>query len=239
MIAPMSSVMNSVLILPLQSSSATALAHSVTEAGYAARFAAAGEAPLDALQRTGALAVLLETELTVPSAFIPSARRSGASVIYFSASLSAYELVTSARRRGISHFPLGGSPATLRAMLDETVAVRQGIADVPDVNPSAIGVARSAVARARALLARSHELIVRSAELRATQRVALATCHRSRDALRNSIMLSTTELREAGMPIDRVLALVHDTIVDNDAAGACAVPWDEARTWCEEAYQVA
>lgn len=120
--------MNSVLILPLRRSAAAALERSVAEAGYAPRFPSPDETPLDALRRTGALAVLLETELPVPSAFITSARREGASVIYFSASLSAYELATSARRRGIAHFPASGSPAVLRALLDETVAMRHGTA---------------------------------------------------------------------------------------------------------------
>lgn len=117
--------MSSVLILSLDIASGALLGRLVEEAGYLPTLVQAGESPLSALERTGARVVLLDAERTVASTFIAAARRLGASVVIFSTELSAYELAASARRNGMSHFPLHGSPEALRALLDAAVALRQ------------------------------------------------------------------------------------------------------------------
>ncbi|MEO7458123.1 MAG: hypothetical protein ABIY52_17830 [Gemmatimonadaceae bacterium] len=159
--------MNTVLILPLDAPSGASLETSVATAGYTPAFALRGESAAHALARTGARAVLLESELAVPSAFIPGARRNGATVIYYSSTLSAYDLASSARRRGVTHFPLNGSAQNLRAMLDDTAAVRESCTLAEEVGPpTQMASARTVVGKANVLLERSRNFVASTAELR-------------------------------------------------------------------------
>jgi hypothetical protein len=229
-----------VLILPLTDDSGAVLERIVSGAGYAPAFAAKGEAPTAAFLRTSAGAVMLDAEASVPSSFGSYVRRTAASLIYFSASLSPYELATYARQRGVAHFPLGGSIQLLQVTLDETLAVRQSIAAAAGPPPSAvIEAARASVARATALLDRSRDVVIRSVELRATQRLKVAAIKQSSELLRRSVFISTVELRDVGLPFDRVLALVHDELARNATTHLGESRFEDVRAWCEEAYRVA
>ena len=231
--------MSTVLILCNNADCASALSLVVHQAGCTPVIGTNGERAQDALDRTQAHVVMVDTELPVGSAFVPSARRSGSLLLYVTSTLSAYELATYARRRGASHFPMTGGARMLRSMIDEAISQRQEFASVVVERPSAVAMrnARSSVSRARALVQRSQRVIESACVLRASNRIAVAVMSNRTEAVEVALRQSIDDLRRGGVTLERTKEILHEEVERARFSRGAVLPvWDAVAGWCEDAF---
>jgi DNA-binding response OmpR family regulator len=229
------------LLLPVDEAGGAALAEVARLAGYEVVLCAAGQDAGVVLAARSPHVLLVDAMRPLGAHVVTDARRAGAVVVYVSQSLDAYELATLARRRGALHFPRGGRPELLRRIVEDALAtarafrVRHTPASLPVREAAAASVARS-----NRLVAQSREVVDTARELRATRWLALAACRAGRDTLRQSVVACARELRDTGVPLERVLTIVRSALEASLAADAHSAPdLEEAATWCVEAYRAA
>lgn len=237
--------MKRVLVLSPDDVAASLLGDTVTAAGFLALRPLGDERPLHALARTAPDVVLLDPDLACPPELPTLAVRTGAAVIYFSLSWSAYDLASYARDRGLAHFArLGGSDA-LRRTVDEALAWQHAVRDKRAfADRPAMAAAIAHVERARQLTYRTREIVADARELRAANRIALAACRMNREVLRDAVVACTRDLRLGGISLDSVIALVTAAVGGTatehpESHDLIAAEMEAAAQWAAEAYRAA
>lgn len=236
--------MRKVLILSSDEVAATLLADTVAAARYTPLRPRGDERLLGALARTAPDVVLLDPDLACPPELLTLSVRTGAAVIFFSLSWSAYDLATYARDRGLAHFSRMGGPDALRHAVEEALAWQQATRDKRLADRPAMAAAIANVARARELTNRTREIVADAKELRAANRIALAACRMNRELLREAVVACTRDLRLGGVSLDSVISLVtaavEGTATDHPASHAVvAAEMEAAARWAAEAYRAA
>jgi hypothetical protein len=216
-------------------------------AGHAAQFRRQGEEPSEAVRHSRPDIVMLDAAYRPATMDSVAAAASdvGAPVVYFAATMTAGELRRIALERRGKYFALPAGPRLLGRVLADAVAHDEHALDVSGASSGRTAVAAAAAAVAHARLLADHAASIRSESiaLRAERDAALAECRRSYANLRDAVIAYTRELRGAGVPPDRTLAMVKDAM-RSDAAGSRSATdvdheLDDAVEWCLQAYYAA
>lgn len=251
--------MSTVLIVPLDPATGERIERLVRLAGYRSVVRPACDIPADddPTRHVDAEVLLVDADAPVPATAVPTARRRGTLVYYFSTRLSPYDLVMHARACGAAHFPFTGGPALFRRLVEDALRPLSSpegalLQRNRELGATVIPTSIDQVAIASQLRDRSREAIALAAELTTMRQLSLAACRASRDALRRSVIACARNMKETGVPRDSAVALVRAMIERSQgspdqlapAAHPAHLPYPahtarDAAEWCDDVYRAA
>lgn len=207
----------------------------VAYAGHRPVYDATAGAAGDSIRRVRPDVAIVDIALplSVVQACLGAADEVGAPTVLVSSSDSAVDLERQARSTHRLYFALPGGPKPLAIVLDRALASR---AAQPEITVAS--TVRS-----------NQNLSIEPALCAALASIARATLHakrtdrRSQAALRAAVTDYARQLSAANVPIDRVVRLVHDVVVDCasvvGAESAMPVLLLESEDWARRAYLAA
>jgi hypothetical protein len=241
----------SVLIIATDESIESLLGELVAFAGHRPIYDPTAGSAGESIRRVRPEVVMLDMTLLpdTAAACLAAARETGAQPILVSSTASAAELESDARRERCLYFPLPGAPRALARVVERALLQRpQRHAlllprrSTQPIHP-AFYAALAQVARARSLGLRVAGARRERTSLRSAVQEAMAETERSRAALRAAVTDYARQLRQAEVPLDRILKHVQDAIADCAVVvGAeAAVPTLllESEEWTRGAIQAA
>ena len=212
----------SVLIIVTDDSIESLLGELVAFAGHRPVFDVTAGSAGESIRRVRPEIMLLDIDLPAATshACLGAAHEVGSQAVLVSSTASAAELEDEGRRERCLHFSLPGAPKTLSRVIDRALAQRPERPQLhlprrstQPIHP-AFYAALAQVARARTLGLRAAAARRERAAQRSAVPEAAVETERSRAALRAAVTDYARQLRQAEVPLERILKHVQDAITD-------------------------